>query len=188
MQSALQPVVPWVLQSLAILALLDAAAPAYAQSTPDDFAVVAECPALHGTGGGEAPDCSAKQNKPDSISTTGTLKSDSLASPREFAAAPSAAAASSTILASDLLGRTVFSRDGKAFGEIQDVVLTYDLDAVVAVIGFGGFLGLGGKSIAIPAGKINLAKEDNGGIKLSVAATWEQLRAAPSFYSTALMR
>ena len=183
MQSALQPVVPWVLQSLAILALLAAAAPAYAQSTPDDFAVVAECPALRGTGGGEAPDCSAKQDKPDSISTTGTLKSDSLAPPREFAAA-----ASGTILASDLLGRTVFSRDGKAFGEIQDVVLTYDLDAVVAVIGFGGFLGFGGKSIAIPAGKINLAKEDNGGIKLSVAATWEQLRAAPSFDSTALMR
>lgn len=176
------------LRSLAVIGLLVIAPASYAQATAGELPAAAECPALRGTDSVIAPGCAAKQDKLAANSTTTTLKTDSLAPPQEFGPAGFGLKLSGAILASDLLGQPVFSMDGKKFGKINDVVMTRNLDSVVAVIGVGGFLGLGSKNIAIPAARINIAEDDNGEIKLSIASTWEQLQAAPSFDRTALMR
>jgi sporulation protein YlmC with PRC-barrel domain len=188
MQSAIKSGMSSFSPSLAVIGLLVLAPASYAQPTPGELPAAAECPALRGTEGIIAPGCAAKQDKIAANSTTTTLKTDSLAPPREFGPAGFGLKLSGAILASDLLSQPVFSLEGKQIGKINDVVMTRNFESVVAVIGFGGFLGLGSKNIAIPVDRINIAEDGNEGIKLSINSTWEQLQAAPSFDRTALMR
>jgi uncharacterized protein YrrD len=53
-----------------------------------------------------------------------------------------------TILAKDLIGQTVYAPDKAKIGSISDFILSKDAKAVEGfVIGVGGFLGLGEKSV-----------------------------------------
>lgn len=90
------------------------------------------------------------------------------------------------VLASQFMGQTVYSSTDENVGEINDLVMNKELDNVLAVIGVGGFLGIGEKDVAIPIDQINVMKDDGNNIRLTIAATKEQLDAAPSFDRTAL--
>ncbi len=52
-------------------------------------------------------------------------------------------------LASQFIGKTVYSSANENVGDINDLVMNKDLDTVVAIIGVGGFLGIGEKDVAI---------------------------------------
>lgn len=90
------------------------------------------------------------------------------------------------VLASQFMGQTVYSAGNDNVGEINDLVMSKDLDTVVAIIGVGGFLGMGEKDVAIPVGDITATKDGNNNLRLTIAATKDQLEAAPVFDRTAL--
>ena len=52
--------------------------------------------------------------------------------------------------AGKLVGVTVIGADNKKVGEIKDVLIDHDGNAKVVVISSGGFLGVGGKMVAVP--------------------------------------
>jgi sporulation protein YlmC with PRC-barrel domain len=93
----------------------------------------------------------------------------------------------SAFLASNFIGQTVYSAANENIGEINDLVMTKEKGAVVAIIGVGGFLGIGEKDVAIPIEQVSVAREQNSNnLRLTVNATREQLEAAPAFDRTAL--
>jgi len=121
--------------------------------------------------------------------TTSELKSDSLGAGIPSAAkSDRTAGATPTILASSLLGQTLYARDGQRIGKISDVVMTHNLDSLLAIVGVGGFLGFGTKDVAIPKDKIAVSEDESGELRFTAATTTEQLQQAPIFDRTALMR
>lgn len=87
------------------------------------------------------------------------------------------------ILASSLLGKTVYSDKGvnaESIGDVNDVVMSRDGRAEAIVIGVGGFLGLGEKDVAVSFERARWTMRD-GELQLSINATKEELESAPDF-------
>src|SRR5688572_30471510 len=62
-----------------------------------------------------------------------------------------------TILAKDLIGQTVYATDKAKIGTISDLILSKDAKAVDGfVIGVGGFLGIGEKSVALKLDRLRM--------------------------------
>jgi sporulation protein YlmC with PRC-barrel domain len=76
-----------------------------------------------------------------------------------------------------ILGKGVYNDAGDKVGEINDLIVTPAKAVSYAVVGVGGFLGMGEHEIAVPVGKL---KQEQGKIVLR-GATKEALKAAPKF-------
>ena len=76
-----------------------------------------------------------------------------------------------------ILGKDVYNDAGDKVGEINDLIVTPDKALSYAIVGVGGFLGIGEHEIAVPVGKFKLEK---GKIVLR-GATKEALKGAPKF-------
>lgn len=61
------------------------------------------------------------------------------------------------IMASKLIGTRVVSANNESIGDINDVIVDRNGQAVAAVVGVGGFLGIGEKDVAIPFGSLEFA-------------------------------
>ncbi len=96
--------------------------------------------------------------------------------------------AGAEFLASQFMGRTVYTAANENVGEINDLVMNKELDTIVAVIGVGGFLGIGEKDVLVPIDQITISKDASNKPLLTIASTKEQLEAAPAFDRTALAR
>ena len=198
--------------TVAMLALLCASGVAYAQeSTPaaptpapvPEVQNKADCPPA-----GTVPeaDLSAECKAPGSAAqapatsadpmTTGTTTpaEDTAATP---APAPSTDSATTTVgtaqvnpadavLASQFMGQAVYTAANENIGEINDLIMNKELDNIVAVVGVGGFLGIGEKDVAIPISDIKVIKDTDNALRLTVTASKEQLEALPAFDRTAM--
>jgi sporulation protein YlmC with PRC-barrel domain len=81
------------------------------------------------------------------------------------------------IAASRVIGTSIFNTEGRSIGTVEDVVLDKTSNSIMfAVIGFGGFLGIGEKFHAIPWSQLNYDENQGGYV---VPFTKEQLEAAP---------
>ena len=88
-----------------------------------------------------------------------------------------------TILAKDLIGQTVLAPDKTKIGSISDLILSKDGKTVQGfVIGVGGFLGIGEKSVAMKIDRLQIG-QDTDGLQLTMDAKKEELSSAPSFKS-----
>jgi sporulation protein YlmC with PRC-barrel domain len=76
-----------------------------------------------------------------------------------------------------ILGEGVYNNIGEKVGEINDLIVTPNKALSYAIVGVGGFLGVGEHEIAVPVG---LLKQQEGKIVLS-GATKDTLKAAPKF-------
>ena len=76
-----------------------------------------------------------------------------------------------------ILGENVYNDVGDKVGEINDLIVTLDKSLSYAIVGVGGFLGVGEHEIAVPVGKL---KQEKGKIVLP-GATKDALKAAPKF-------
>ena len=76
-----------------------------------------------------------------------------------------------------ILGKDVYNDTGDKVGEINDLIVTPAKAVSYAIVGVGGFLGMGEHEIAVPVGKL---KQEQGKIVLH-GATKEALKAAPKF-------
>ena len=65
-------------------------------------------------------------------------------------------------------------------GEVADLIVTQDGRVEAIVVGVGGFLGVGQKSVALAWDSIELTERDGERVIL-VAATREQLEGMPAF-------
>ncbi len=83
------------------------------------------------------------------------------------------------IPASRVIGTAVYNKAGQNIGTIEDVMLDKTSNGIMfAVIGFGGFLGIGEKYHALPWSVLDYEKTQGGYV---VPYTVEQLEAAPSY-------
>jgi sporulation protein YlmC with PRC-barrel domain len=92
---------------------------------------------------------------------------------------PTATGHTDAIPASRVIGTDVYNTAGEHIGEIQDVMLEKTSNGIMfAVVGFGGFLGIGEKYHAIPWASLDYDAQNRGYV---VPYSKEELRAAPSY-------
>jgi sporulation protein YlmC with PRC-barrel domain len=88
------------------------------------------------------------------------------------------AAKSDAIRAKTVIGTSVKDPTGEKIGEIEDIVLDKLSNHIVfAIVGFGGFLGMGEKYHPIPWSSLKYDEREGGYI---VNFSKEQLKAAPA--------
>ena len=93
------------------------------------------------------------------------------------------------ILASKIIGETVYNRQYEDLGKIHELVLDAKEGCIAyAVLSFGGFMGMGNKLFAIPWKAFEFAKPEHTlletaepGDKLMLNVDKEKLKAAPGF-------
>ena len=91
---------------------------------------------------------------------------------------PTTTGHTSAIRAKKVIGTNVVDRSGNKIGEVEDVILDKQSNNILfAVVGFGGFLGMGEKYHPIPWNGLDY---DEGEGAYVVSYTKEQLQAAPS--------
>jgi PRC-barrel domain len=90
-----------------------------------------------------------------------------------------------TLLAREFIGQTVYAPDKTKIGTISDLILTKDGKTVDGfVIGVGGFLGIGEKSVAMKIDRLQIMPDpQTGAVALMMDAKKEELASTPSFKS-----
>jgi hypothetical protein len=86
------------------------------------------------------------------------------------------------ISANTYIGQSVYNAENKSIGEIDDLIMKKDGGLVAAVVGVGGFLGIGEKDVAVPIDKITVSQNpQDASMKLTTTETADSLKAAPEF-------
>jgi sporulation protein YlmC with PRC-barrel domain len=136
-----------------------------------------------------APSMSAPADpavKPDAMAPAG----DAAQAPAPAATADTAAAggtylteqAADQVSANTYIGQAVYNGQNESIGNVNDLIMKKDGGLVAAVIGVGGFLGIGEKNVAVPMDKVTVAQNtQDGSVKLTTSETAETLKAAPEF-------
>ncbi len=86
-------------------------------------------------------------------------------------------------LSTEIIGQQVQNQAGEALGEVQYLVFDESNRIAAAVIGVGGFLGIGEKSVAISFDAMSRRRTDEG-VELLAKVDEGALDAAPSFETT----
>jgi len=84
---------------------------------------------------------------------------------------------------SKLIGASVYGPDNQSIGEVSDVIVDGSGKVKAAVVGVGGFLGVGQKDVAIPFEALNVSRKPNSGSidKITVNYSKDELKNAPKF-------
>jgi sporulation protein YlmC with PRC-barrel domain len=84
---------------------------------------------------------------------------------------------------SKLVGASVYGPDNKSIGSIDDLIVDRKGGIKAAVIGVGGFLGVGQKDVAVPFSALKIERKANSSSidKITVTYTKDQLSNAPKF-------
>ena len=77
-----------------------------------------------------------------------------------------------------VLGKTVFNDGGDRIGKVDDIIVAPDKAVSYAIIGAGGFLGVGRHDVAIPVSQI---KQQSDGKFILAGATKDAVKAMPPF-------
>lgn len=83
-------------------------------------------------------------------------------------------------LTTEIIGRQVQNAAGEEIGKIDYLIVNESNQVVAAVIGVGGFLGIGRKPVAVKLDAISRKRTD-AGVELIANLTEEALEAAPAF-------
>jgi len=83
-------------------------------------------------------------------------------------------------LATQLIGMNVYGPADESLGDVNDVLFDRQGNVLAAVIGVGGFLGVGEKAVAVPIAMVEVTRHNNAE-RLVLRQTKEQLKAAPEF-------
>ena len=76
-----------------------------------------------------------------------------------------------------VLGKKVFNENGETVGKIDDIIVAPDKAVSYAIIGAGGFLGVGRHDVAIPVGQL----KENGGKFILPGGSKDAIKALPEF-------
>jgi hypothetical protein len=86
-----------------------------------------------------------------------------------------------TVLAKELIGQTVYAPDKAKIGSISDLILSKDAKTVDGfVIGVGGFLGIGEKSVAMKLDRLQITHDaQSGGVQVMMTPRRRSSRTRP---------
>jgi len=153
---------------------------------PAAFSQSAQQPATPGTMQSAPADATAPK-MPDATAPAG----DAAQAPAPAASTDTAQAAGGTYLteqgadqvsANTYIGQSVYTGQNESIGNVTDLIMKKDGGLVAAVVGVGGFLGIGQKNVAVPMEKITVAQNtQDGSVKLTTTETADSLKAAPEF-------
>ncbi len=87
------------------------------------------------------------------------------------------------LLVTDVLGRSAVNAANETIGDVNDLVTDKSGKAIAAVIGVGGFLGIGEKDVAIPFEDLKFTRDTNNDVRIEVDIDKEALTAAPDYQS-----
>jgi hypothetical protein len=76
-----------------------------------------------------------------------------------------------------IMGKPVYNDANEKIGVVDDLIITPDQSVSYAIIGVGGFIGLGKREVAVP---MSMLKEDHGKLVLP-GATKDAVKAMPKF-------
>lgn len=82
---------------------------------------------------------------------------------------------------SQISGLEVRNSAGESLGDINDVVTDKSGKPTVAIVGVGGFLGLGEKNVGVPFEALTFAQASDGKNLARLDVTKEALHAAPTY-------
>src|SRR5260370_42593891 len=83
-----------------------------------------------------------------------------------------------------LVGSKAIGADGQAIGKVDDLLLDRDQKMVAVIVSVGGFLGMGSKSVALPAGRGGISQGYRDERVAQGDARKEELIAGPAFKAT----
>src|SRR3989337_1004941 len=99
---------------------------------------------------------------------------------------PTASGHTSAICASKVIGTEVRDANGEKVGKVEDIVLDkLSNNIMFAIVGFGGFLGIGVKFHPLPWNVLDYDEDLDGYV---VALSRDQLEAAPAYSMEELTR
>ena len=77
------------------------------------------------------------------------------------------------ISVNDFMGQAIYTADNQSIGDINDLLVEKDGGIVAAVVGVGGFLGIGEKNVAVPFENITITRvmDDDTAMTTDGAAT-----------------
>lgn len=102
----------------------------------------------------------------------------------QAAAAPFVTAQSpNESMASDLIGTSVVDPQDETIGSVDDLVVDSSGRVTAAIVGVGGFLGIGAKDVGISMQHLEPARTEGGSLQLVTMLTREDLEQAPEFAS-----
>lgn len=83
--------------------------------------------------------------------------------------------------ASDFMNSRVYNMVGESIGDVNDLVLDESGKVAAVIIGVGGFLGIGEKSVSMTPDQVKRMLHSDGKAYFTVNATKEQLQSAPTY-------
>jgi sporulation protein YlmC with PRC-barrel domain len=168
------------------LGLILAVSPAMAQvDEPVDQQPAAEAPAP-----AEPMDMPALQDEP--MHDTAPLAQDEpLDAPDQAAEAPAAVETGATFVSeqrsgdylarNEIIGKTVYNEQDESLGDINDLVANEDGNISAALIGVGGFLGIGEREVAVNFEDLQFTRDENGDLRIMLGIDRDTLAAAPEY-------
>jgi len=84
-------------------------------------------------------------------------------------------------MGSDVIGMRVRGGGDENIGSISDLLIDKDGNVKAAVIGVGGFLGIGQKNVAVSFDSLNIQRNAEGNQEARLALSKEELEGAPDF-------
>ncbi len=108
-----------------------------------------------------------------SSTTTTTTKTESVSFKSSMA--------QDEMLASEISGMEVRNSAGEDLGDINDIVMDKSGKPLVAIVGVGGFLGLGEKDVGVPFESLTFTEAQGGKSVARLDVTKEALQGAPNY-------
>jgi sporulation protein YlmC with PRC-barrel domain len=91
------------------------------------------------------------------------------------------AAVTGQLSANDLLNKSVKNASNESVGDINDIRIDSSGKIAAVIVGVGGFLGLGEKSVALPFEQLSFTRDGDGGLVVTANVTKESLQSAPEW-------
>ena len=88
---------------------------------------------------------------------------------------------SSDFRSTKVIGLNVYNSKQEKIGDINDLIIGADGAITHAVVGVGGFLGMGEKNVAVPYHSIKMNRDKDGKLTAMIDSTKEALKSAPTF-------
>jgi sporulation protein YlmC with PRC-barrel domain len=137
-----------------------AAAPAFAQTSPS---APTDRPTATGSGSTAAgspamqPGASANPSMGSSSMGSSAANSSTMSQSGAMQGQFVTSMQQGQMMASDLIGTRVVSANNESIGDINDVIVDRNGQVMAAVVGVGGFLGIGEKDVAVPFNALEFA-------------------------------
>jgi PRC-barrel domain len=85
------------------------------------------------------------------------------------------------MLASSIIGKPAVNSQDETIGDVNDLVTDRSGKIVAALIGVGGFLGIGEKDVAVRFEDLKLNRDENDNVKVTLNISKEALAQAPDY-------